>query len=663
MRKDIFRNKFLLALAGGEWSDIDWNQAYLTKKNFFQAAHLLDTGSIDTVQWAQGKKDLSVDNFIKEFGSLKPCIHGSDAHSLDKICKPDGNKYCWIKADTTFEGLKQILFEPSERVHIGDQPPRLKNDYQIINTIEIVGADSWFKSESIPLNKNLVAIIGGRGSGKSALAELIAFAGGSAAFRNSDDIDESFLSKASRKSETNPFPIPGIKLSLNWADGHKEQRVIPSNLCHGLEQDKEEVKYLPQKFVERLCAPEHTSQLEEEIERVIFQRIKKIERPTASSFRELRESSTKSISTKRNKLKQTIESLNKNINDDRAKLELRPTKKKELGQKNDNLKSLLAKVPEVPTENKDELEKLDKLTEKQKDIEDRIGTLNDTLAVLDSIDTKLELFGEEIGEYNTEIDALLILVDLDAEKDKFHVAKPPFAKDLVENKRVDITKQINALKGIEPTKEDWIERIVEGVGGPAESDVAEIKENVEAVIGNSDLPNSLYAIEEAINKIREKSKLSGAKRQEYDKFQKDRQAVESAITSLSKELKELDEIVEPRLKANIDDRLEKYLDYFQLLKEEKAVLENLYKPLHNALLGSNEMAKKLAFVSKITFDVTSHGHRGLEILDQRKMRYRDGGIEDSLKIFFEKIEESGFEREKVRGSINEFVNWVKPFFS
>ena len=115
LRKDLFRGKFLFILSGHEWADIDWNQAYLTKKNFLQTAHILETGSSDTINWALGRKDLPRAQFIEEFGALKPCTFGSDAHCLDNICKPEGDKCCWIKADPTFEGLKQVPYEPEER--------------------------------------------------------------------------------------------------------------------------------------------------------------------------------------------------------------------------------------------------------------------------------------------------------------------------------------------------------------------------------------------------------------------------------------------------------------------------------------------------------------------------------------------------------------------
>ena len=53
----------------------------------------------------------SPDDIIRKYGKLKPCIHGCDAHSNDKILKPDNDAFCWIKADCTFNGLKQIIYD------------------------------------------------------------------------------------------------------------------------------------------------------------------------------------------------------------------------------------------------------------------------------------------------------------------------------------------------------------------------------------------------------------------------------------------------------------------------------------------------------------------------------------------------------------------------
>jgi hypothetical protein len=74
---------------------------------------------------------------INKCGSLKPCVHGSDAHCEDKLFNPDENRFCWIKADLTFEGLKQILCEPKDRVKIQATKPEEKSGYHVIKSIEI----------------------------------------------------------------------------------------------------------------------------------------------------------------------------------------------------------------------------------------------------------------------------------------------------------------------------------------------------------------------------------------------------------------------------------------------------------------------------------------------------------------------------------------------
>ena len=97
----------------------------------------------------------------------KPVVHSSDAHKLDDI----GKKFTWIKADLTFEGLKQIICEPQDRVKIQANKPEEKSGYHVIKSIVI---DNDICKQTILLNPNLNAIIGGRSTGKSTLLKLIA---------------------------------------------------------------------------------------------------------------------------------------------------------------------------------------------------------------------------------------------------------------------------------------------------------------------------------------------------------------------------------------------------------------------------------------------------------------------------------------------------------
>jgi len=130
----------------------------------------------------------------------KPVISGCDAHSfpdldswLGKLVLQNGVRIkepTWIKADLTFEGLRQIIYEPGDRVFIGEEPDveiRVRdNPRRYVSSVrinQVKGYDgqhgAWFKNEDIPLNKELVAIIGNKGMGKSALTDIIGLLGNS----------------------------------------------------------------------------------------------------------------------------------------------------------------------------------------------------------------------------------------------------------------------------------------------------------------------------------------------------------------------------------------------------------------------------------------------------------------------------------------------------
>lgn len=84
-------------------------QDHQTRKILLKGAHGIFSANANTIAWARGERDLSPEQFVSEFKNLKACFHGSDAHHLDRISKSDHERYCWIKSDLTFEGLKQVL--------------------------------------------------------------------------------------------------------------------------------------------------------------------------------------------------------------------------------------------------------------------------------------------------------------------------------------------------------------------------------------------------------------------------------------------------------------------------------------------------------------------------------------------------------------------------
>ncbi|WQU69141.1 ATPase [Helicobacter pylori] len=114
----------------------------------------------------------------------KPLIQSSDAHKEEQI----GKKCTWIKAEKTFEGLKQIIYETKTRVSIDEnkpQDPLYKIDCVGLNfdkAVKITNekGDTPFCyagfNETLFFSPNFTCVIGGRGSGKSTLLQLIASA-------------------------------------------------------------------------------------------------------------------------------------------------------------------------------------------------------------------------------------------------------------------------------------------------------------------------------------------------------------------------------------------------------------------------------------------------------------------------------------------------------
>ena len=110
--QDVFKSKYiLLSPTDEDLSKISWEgRDHIIRKTIVKSCNAFFTSNKSSIEWALGKKTETVEKHLEEFGLLKPCVHGSDAHDYDKLFKPDENRFCWIKAKPTFEGLLQILY-------------------------------------------------------------------------------------------------------------------------------------------------------------------------------------------------------------------------------------------------------------------------------------------------------------------------------------------------------------------------------------------------------------------------------------------------------------------------------------------------------------------------------------------------------------------------
>ncbi|HRI47527.1 MAG TPA: hypothetical protein PK559_10525 [Ignavibacteriaceae bacterium] len=160
---------------------LDWKTQPHADNYFMQSAHIFESRDEESIDLFTGRRTKSnesfIDNFVKTIGkNLKPVICGSDAHKFSDYGNFPSDKITWIKANPTFEGLKQILYEPSERVFIQSHSPETVTPYQIIDKVRFIdhSTSNIFQSDWIQLNPHLNVIIGGKSSGKSILLFHIA---------------------------------------------------------------------------------------------------------------------------------------------------------------------------------------------------------------------------------------------------------------------------------------------------------------------------------------------------------------------------------------------------------------------------------------------------------------------------------------------------------
>ena len=205
------------------------SQLDATRTQLYRLADMIFSPKKSDVSYFLGKKSDTPKEIIRRIRSLKPCIHGSDAHTNAKIFEPAQKRYCWIKADPTFNGLKQLLYEPEQRVRISQTKPETKADYQVIERVEITDTD--FSPEPIFFSDKLTCIIGGKSTGKSLLLNNIA--------RTIDlkQVEEKLQSTGSKGRLLR-------EMAVYWADGSVVSTSKPDT--------KHKIVYIPQTYLNRL---------------------------------------------------------------------------------------------------------------------------------------------------------------------------------------------------------------------------------------------------------------------------------------------------------------------------------------------------------------------------------------------------------------------------
>lgn len=403
------QDRYLVWLPYDEYGgidDIDPNDNFF-KLSLINKTHIIGSSTkkqIDFFKWEDSK--FTIEQYKEWFEKPKPCIKGSDAHKSDypfghltnHLSQPI-DKHCWINADMTFNGLKQIVVEP-DRVFIGDEPDLLKrvksNQTKFIKSLSInkiasaLIDDVWFDNFQIDLNSALVAIIGNKGGGKSAITDILSLCGNT----HQDPLNFSFL-HSSKFRKLKPLNLSErFEATLYWHDGTNSKKNLNENPDRTM---PERVKYIPQNFLERLCANVESDDFEKELKQIIYSHTPNDKRLGKSSLDELINYKSSLVHNEISQIQNQLHDLNLEIVSLEAKAteNFKKSVESQLQLKLDELKAHEGTKPNKPNIG-EESEESKKLVERLTEIREQIQILEEEIAELRKNKASLSISREEL---------------------------------------------------------------------------------------------------------------------------------------------------------------------------------------------------------------------------------------------------------------------------
>jgi hypothetical protein len=566
-----FKGKYLILFPEELYSLIDWDgQDHHIRKGILQKSDMIFTSSQNTIHWCLGKSPYQEGEkkFIEEFKTLKPCIHGSDAHCLEEIASPCAKRgdsshkcgepasecdmrYCWIKADPTFEGLKQLLYEPEERVAIQEEDPTPSRSNLTITKVNIqkssINKELSIDGTELDLNIGLVAVAGGRGAGKTAFVDLIANC-----FQdrvNTSD-ENSFVKRISDQK-------PDLNVELSFKNNTTFTKKIKDDSYF----QEGEVSYIAQGELERYIG--EGSDLDKYVNSLIFQNPKIINSLQKYEYSRT-ESRLREIEAETQKKSNLIERLEQETKSDVIqKVEI---KRKQLQA---TLKEIIQRISEL--ERKLSGDKVEIAKEKQNQITALKSKRDLIVELKEQIKLAVSFIDEEIAGFNTIIKTINKLLTLLEIPEKFPTI---------------IYNECTKLQVKSDHIEAEIKKVIEEIGKIQK----EIEQFESGIQDHASLLNKKKDTETSLEKIKE--------------IQKDLESKEQKLTVEEENRKQL-------LKELINTVLvlkNKYDEAISLFSSQKA-----------------KILSDLEFIAEINFNSEKMLCNAEDVIDNRRVFVRDQG--------------------------------------
>ena len=565
--------------------------------------------------WLGMKDGLNSDHIRTHYGALKPTMWGCDSHEMAKIGKPDLDRFCWIKGAATFDALRQACIEP-RRSYVGVSPTAGATPSQVISRVQINGAP-WALASDIGLNSGLVAIIGARGSGKTALADMIAV--GCDAFPEVSN-RQSFISRANEDGY-----LAGASISVSWLDGvEPELRPLDQPVRHDWDSYPR-ARYLSQQFVDELCSSAGmTDALLAEIERVIFEAHPVQDRDGAVTFADLLDQKATRYRDARTREETSLAALSERIGAEMEKTKFVGPLSAQVEEKKKLIDRYTAdRAKLIPKGSDKEVARLAALTAAAEKARNNIRRFANQQVSLTSI-------RDEVADHRTSQapEGLRSLKERyraaridDPQWDEFLLKYAGDVDKVLADRLAAAAKSMTAWKGIGPA------------AGP---------DDVPLVSDTADLEKTALAPLEA--EIKRLEKLLAADKETANKLGALTKRVGEETQLLQTLMERLADCngAKDRAIALTSEREDGYRRVFEAILGEEAILRTLYAPLMSKLSEVGGSVQKLTFSVNRTANIKAWAKRGEELLDLRKPPVMgQGALQNVSEPIFRQVWESG----------------------
>ena len=614
LQSHYFKNKVVTAVGKTEWDNIKWNDHSIAeKKNIINSADLVFISAETVEHWTKAKQSL------REGGVNDRLLDCSDAHNFSDATYKDriGKCFTWIKADPTFDGLLQVLNEPNDRVFVGDIPQKSilvrDNKTKYIRSVRIKRkpdatlSEIWFDNE-IPFNPDLVAIIGNKGKGKSALTDTIGLLCNTKQHR-----DFTFLStdnfRQPRDNKAKHF-----QAILRWESGESITKYLDELVD---EQQPELVKYIPQNFLEKICiqlGEIEESDFDRELKKVVFSHVDGAERLDKSTLDELIAYKTSEANAKIQMLRQELHRINEeivsldektqpkyyqaiqNLLDQKwRELEAHKNSKPDVVEKPENDPITQRELTEIANDIEVKKARLAEYENQLTSLEEQRATHVKLISIADRLLEKLENLERQIQSFKEESEADLETIGLYV--------------DTIFTISIDRQPLDEKRKSFSDKKAEIEEQLDVSKAGTIASKKQQIEKQIGELHAKLDEPNRKYQAYTKALKAWEK------KRDEIV----GNETTPNTIEYYEKQFKHIDNIPELLLQAR-KRRLDKAKEIYAVISQLADTYRELYKPVHQ-FIEKQPLAKEkfqINFEVEIVdrgfeegfFEFISHGVNG-----------------------------------------------------